>query len=456
VPVRYFQELGMEYKIKNLIKSILRKKSTKEHAHSALREDCFNANLEKKTPNKKLKVLITDTAPLYPPQWGGPKRIWHLFSNFPEEDFEFTYAGVTFEGSPESKCMHKRIRDNFEEILTVFPPHYALWHMLEKIVLKNTHLDLFPYLAMNTDGQFKRLLDSRQTDIIVCSHPWAWPCVPKIANQFLIYDAHNCEYFLMAGILKGRLLKNFVLRQVKRIEGGLCRRSDLILACSAKEKEDLIELYKIDPGKVIIVTNGTEVKEATSAVKRENSRKALGLAQSEKVVVFVGMYYKPNIDAANFIIRKIAPDLPDFKFLLVGAISEAFVSAKLPANIKFLAKVADVQLETVLRAADIAINPMFDGSGINIKILDYMSYGLPIVTTECGARGIETYTREAMIVAPANDFPDAIKKLSSNRQLEERLSEAGRSLASEYYDWRTISHRLREAMLERLKFNHGQ
>jgi glycosyltransferase involved in cell wall biosynthesis len=422
----------------------------------APRDGCLNTNAEQNTPGKKLKVLLTDTAPLYPPRWGGPKRIWHLFSNFPAEDFEFTYAGVTFEGSPESKCRHKRIRDNFEEILTVFPPHYALWHILEKIVLKNTRLDLFPYLAMHTDGQFRCLLKSQAADIIICSHPWSSPCVQKKANQFLIYDAHNCEYLLMAKILKNRLLKNLVLSQVKRIEGRLCRRSDLILACSAKEKEDLAKLYKINPDKVIIVTNGTEVKEATSAEERENSRKSLGLAQSEKVVVFVGMYYKPNIDAARFIIERIAPQLVDYKFLLVGSISQAFAAGKLSPNIKFLGKVTEEQLEGALRAADIAINPMFDGSGINIKMLDYMSYGLPIVTTECGARGIETFGQQPMIVSLPVDFTENIKMLSTNRQLEESLSEAGRSLAAEHYDWKTISHRLRGALLERLKFNHGQ
>ncbi len=404
---------------------------------------------------KKIKILITDTAPLYPPQWGGPKRIWHLFSNFPDADFEFTYVGVTFTGSPESKSPDKQIRNNFVEKLTLFPPHYALWHRLERIVLKNTHLDLFVYLAMNTDWRFKRLLNAQAAKIVICSHPWAWPCLRRKSDQILIYDAHNCEYLLLAEILKKRLLKNLVLRQVKKIEGELCRQSDLILACSAKEKEDLVKLYKINPAKVAIVTNGAQIKEITGAARKEDSRKALGLASFDKVVVFVGMYYKPNIDAAQFIIRKVAPALPDFKFLLAGEIARAFVSVNLPPNTKFLGRVTEEQLDTVLRAADLAINPVFDGAGINIKMLDYLAYGLPVITTSCGARGIETDGQEVMLVAAPDDFADTIKQLSVEADVKKRLAEAGRRLIARRYDWQLISRQLQEIILARLENFHG-
>ena len=37
-----------------------------------------------------------------------------------------------------------------------------------------------------------------------------------------------------------------------------------------------------------------------------------------------------------------------------------------------------------------AINPMFGGSGTNIKMFDFMAAGLPTISTEIGARGIES------------------------------------------------------------------
>ena len=44
----------------------------------------------------RIKLLITDTAPLYPPLWGGPQRIWNLYGNLSQELFSITYVGVKF------------------------------------------------------------------------------------------------------------------------------------------------------------------------------------------------------------------------------------------------------------------------------------------------------------------------------------------------------------------------
>ena len=43
------------------------------------------------------------------------------------------------------------------------------------------------------------------------------------------------------------------------------------------------------------------------------------------------------------------------------------------------------------------INPMISGSGTNIKMFDFMAAGLPIITTDIGARGIEELLRESKI-----------------------------------------------------------
>jgi glycosyltransferase involved in cell wall biosynthesis len=84
-------------------------------------------------------------------------------------------------------------------------------------------------------------------------------------------------------------------------------------------------------------------------------------------------------------------------------------------------------------------------------MLDYMAYGLPVVTTECGARGIETNNKQLMIVSSLNDFIDSIKLLSMDTVLYKQLSENGKNLAVKRYDWKDISNRLQNIILERLK-----
>jgi len=42
----------------------------------------------------RIKIVISDTAPLYPPQWGGPKRIWELYSHLSQDRFYLDYVGI--------------------------------------------------------------------------------------------------------------------------------------------------------------------------------------------------------------------------------------------------------------------------------------------------------------------------------------------------------------------------
>jgi MoaA/NifB/PqqE/SkfB family radical SAM enzyme/glycosyltransferase involved in cell wall biosynthesis len=407
--------------------------------------------LEASQKQKQIKMLITDTAPLYPPLWGGPKRIWHLYSNLSPDLFDITYIGVNFGTEKDLKYRFTKISDNFKEILCTFPPHYYFWHIFEKAIFRDDSFDLFLYLWMHTDWQFKYILNAQGADIVVCSHPWSSLCINKNSKQFFIYDAHNCEYLLMNKILGNHYLKSFVLRRVRKIESDACRKSDIIFACSNKEKNDFTELYKINPDKIIIINNGSGMKEKTSLTEKDECRRKLNILSRDKVIIFIGAYYKPNIQALKLIIENIAPALKEFKFLIVGKVCDSLNHKILPQNIILLGTVLDAQLDFALKASDVAINPMFDGSGVNIKMLDYMSYGLPIVTTECGARGIETFGRQPMIVSSFENFVDNIKIIITDTALYKQMSEEGRNLVAEHYDWKKISTKLQNILLKRLK-----
>lgn len=400
---------------------------------------------------KKQKILITDTAPLYPPLWGGPKRIWNLYSHFPGDYFDITYVGVNFSLEKKKRYFFQRINDNFSQVLCSFPNHYYLWHAFERRFFRNTSLDLFVYLLMHTDWHFRYALFSQNADIITCSHPWSSLSINKDNSKFFIYDAHNCEYLLMEQILKKHPLRKLVLRKVKKIEEDACVKSDLILVCSDKEKQDFIDLYKISPKKISIIPNGTEITERPKREQKISARISLSLSENEKIAIFIGTFYKPNIDAVSFIIDELAEKLKNIRFLIVGSVFDFFRAKTLPDNIAFLGRVSEENLANALLSADIAINPMFEGSGVNIKMLDYMAYSLPIISTECGSRGIEKKQgRDAFLVSAKQDFAQNIEKLLKNDSLMNSLSLNSEELAREKYDWRKISSDLRELIINRV------
>jgi glycosyltransferase involved in cell wall biosynthesis len=111
--------------------------------------------------------------------------------------------------------------------------------------------------------------------------------------------------------------------------------------------------------------------------------------------------------------------------------------------------------DLAFQAADVALNPIFRGSGSNIKMFDYLAAGLPVVTTPVGARGIGFSGEKPFVVVDEAEFASAMRDLLDDAELRERIGQAGRALAVERYDWRVIADRAGRAIEEALIRKRG-
>jgi glycosyltransferase involved in cell wall biosynthesis len=302
---------------------------------------------------------------------------------------------------------------------------------------------------MSSVKEFGDVFRQLKADVLISSHPWSAPSMEKKKGQLFIYDAHNCEYRLMRSLIKKHPLGDIVSLWAKRIEHAACKKSDIIIVCSKQEKNEFINLYRVKEKKIHIIPNGATVKPLFSAKEKESAKEKLALGP-RKAIVFIGSYYEPNIQAVGFILDKLAADLKEYILLIGGSVKSAFENRAYPENVKFYGMLSEAELDNILKAADIAINPVLIGSGINIKMLDYMSYGLPVVTTECGARGIELCGKKPMIVAARQNFAENICRLVNDESLQAKMSEDARALISEQYSWKKISSKLEQLILQAL------
>lgn len=386
-----------------------------------------------------IRLLISDTAPLYPPLWGGPKRIWNLYSNL-GDDFDVTYIGI--DCGLKKRYINRKIRDNFREIIRPITKIYYLFRYFDFKTIRNTAFDIFIHICMILDKGFKRELGKHKADILIASHPWTSVCFKIKRGQEFVYDAHNCEYILIREILEGRWYKGIISFFVKLIERHACRKSSVIIAVSEKDKELFVKLYGVAGEKIFIVPNGANIKDALSYEKRKEARSRLNISEANPVLIFIGTLYKPNTEAAQFIINEVAPRLPESDIVLLGAVSEYFMNDDTPKNVRLVGRVDDAELCDWLTAADVGINPMFSGSGVNMKMLDYFSFGLPVIATWAGARGIGGVNLRDFIACGRDEFADKIKFLLDNDNLRENMGKSARKLAEAIYDWKKISGEL--------------
>lgn len=218
------------------------------------------------------------------------------------------------------------------------------------------------------------------------------------------------------------------------------QKSRIIVVSSEKDKELFVKLYKVSEDKIFIVPNGTCVEELPAGDKRKSIRSKLK-RNGRDTILFIGAYYNPNIEAAKFIVEEVATKLKDTDIALVGTVSDYFRNNNVPENVRLIGRVDDAQLYEWLAIVDIGINPVFSGSGINMKMLDYFSFGLPVVATWVGARGIDGVDSRDFIACNKEEFVTKIRHLLNNKELCRQIGNNARQLAEEIYDWKKISAR---------------
>jgi glycosyltransferase involved in cell wall biosynthesis len=118
--------------------------------------------------------------------------------------------------------------------------------------------------------------------------------------------------------------------------------------------------------------------------------------------VFLASSNHINVVAAQYFIDAVLPLIllrhPEFKLFLAGNICDAIADG--PGLVK-LGRVNHV-LDAFDRAS-VAVNPVTMGTGLNIKLLDAMAAGMPIVSTDSGVRGLTWAQREGIAVVPDQD-----------------------------------------------------
>ncbi|NJE06964.1 glycosyltransferase [Thermococcus sp. M39] len=283
-----------------------------------------------------------------------------------------------------------------------------------------------------------KLLKSENPDIIQISFPYGIFSAKLLLNIFnkkntkVIYDAHNVEAEVAESMLKSsNNLKEVIAHYLgKFFEVFAVRFADYIICTNSKDKKKFVKRYKVNPEKVFVIPSGVHVFKKSSEIEKKDP-KCIN-------IIFHGSFlYSFNKEALYYILTYIAPKfekLKNVKFLIAGS----GISKNKKKNIIALGYVTD--LRAFLVTAHIAIVPLVHGSGTRLKILDYMSVGLPIVTTKKGIEGIEAINgKHAIIVEGVNEkFIEALEYLIENPKIRKKLGYNARKLAEKKYNWGKI------------------
>ncbi len=249
-------------------------------------------------------------------------------------------------------------------------------------------------------------------DFILIDSLYASEEIERIKTLFpdnkIIYRAHNVESQLWkektaqsSSFLKRKYL-TILQKQLEIREKQIIDQCDVILPISEMDQE-LISHW---------TTNEIALLPYFPETKTEENRFV-----SPDFFFLGAMNWSPNVEAHEILVKNILPKLfkilPQNTMRFAGSFQDQIIQFKLP-NVQYCGFTDDK--DVFLKESGILLAPIESGSGVRIKLIEAMNLGVPIVTTEKGAQGMDVQHGDGIFIAKNNEeFIQYAVELSKNK-----------------------------------------
>lgn len=293
----------------------------------------------------------------------------------------------------------------------------------------------------------RRVLDEHRIDVI---HLSKGVCTASVLvaglrlDTTVVYAAQNVEAehatdFVDPSLpIHKRLIGPHLIPLIERLT---VRCADRISTVSEADRRTFIKRYGVSTNRIAAVPTGVTEVDETRLRPEVEIREEFGI-EAEHVAVFHGSYaHPPNREAVELINEYLAPSLSerglDLDWLLVG---RGMPTCGSP-NVHSVGFVEN--LFSVLNVANVAVVPIRHGGGTKTKVYDYISLGLPIISTRKGVEGIDLKNGIHAAILPDVDetFVETIIDLVSDDDRRDRMSEHLQELANRW-SWDHSAKRL--------------
>jgi glycosyltransferase involved in cell wall biosynthesis len=396
-------------------------------------------------PRRKITVAVT--FPIWPPRSGGQSRIFHLYRRVARR-YDVDVVCIANANELPSE---REIAPGLREIRV--PKSQA--HRQAELGLAQdvpevsiTDIAMPRLVRLSPDYAIALAASLADADLAVASHPYLFPLLRQLTGRAIWYEAHNVETVLKRAMLPDTVTARELLAETEQVERACCLGSDRVVVCADTDASVFRRDFGVPAESILEIPNGVDLETVTYAdpVARQAAQDRLGL-RGTTTALFMGSGHKPNVGAAEAILG-FATECPDIRFLIMGSVCAAFSGRQIPANVGMMGEVDDDTRHAALGVVDCALNPMGDGSGTNLKMLDYFAAGVPVISTRHGARGLAVADGIHLRLSEIDGFPAALRRLweeIGDTSLSEQVS-AARRLAQERYDWAVIAERYRHAI----------
>jgi polysaccharide biosynthesis protein PslH len=300
------------------------------------------------------------------------------------------------------------------------------------------------FLSDDYRAKLCQLLTTQEFDYIILDQVYTALYINdirKLSKATVVLRAHNIEHEIweraaMSSTGLKRVYLGILARRIRRFELSLINRYDVLVPITSRDAGHFRNFGNKKPCHVL--PTGMDLPEQLiDPLERPASVAHLG-----------ALDWLPNQQGILWFIRMVWPiirhEIPGIEFHLAGRNApKRFQEQTAAPGVIYHGEIENSI--DFIRAHSIFIVPLFSGSGMRIKLLDYMASGRATVTTTIGAEGIPvTDGVETFISDKPEEFAKYIIALAREPLLRGTTGENAVTFIKNNFDNEFLIHKLTE------------
>jgi sugar transferase (PEP-CTERM/EpsH1 system associated) len=399
---------------------------------------------------RRLKVLVLDEEPAYPPDSGKKTRSFNLLTRLSKEhDIEY----LCYVDPAEQESRVEKLSQYFKAVYPVLrrKTNHSGLKFYAKLLLNIFSSLPFIVSEYYSPAYRKRLaclLKNEAYDLIHCEISPYIIFVKNCLEIPRIGVAHNVEAEIWrryCATETNPLRKAYTwlqYRKVREYEAKYLKRVSTCVAVSERDARYIREKYGLDC--VCVVPNGVD----TDYFFYEPCK-----IRNNNLVFSGSMDWRPNQDAVKFFLYEIWPlirtEICDATFTIVGRNPPEWMHklADKQVGVELTGTVTDVR--PFIRRGHVFVVPLRIGGGSRLKILEAMSLGKAVVSTSVGAEGLDVEDKKNILIEDSpRSFVNSVVGLLKNDDERAKLQLNGRKLVENSYGWEILATKMGRVWME--------
>jgi glycosyltransferase involved in cell wall biosynthesis len=378
---------------------------------------------------------------------GGPILIHHRIKNLSKMGYRITVLAPAYS---EEDHNDNSLEPYCEDIILIDSPSNRTSVEVEKLRAELKR----PSFFLSGDGGYDPRFDEAFMSLLARRSYGAIIAEYSMMGQYLegskkiispdtmtIISVHECyTHAFRQRARKGERIGKETIEELFEYEFKMYRSVDHVLSLTGQDMEILIHLAPDLKGKTSVVPHGVDSNFYTPPPER---------SWATKNILFLGNFrHHPNVDAVhNFMAhcwRKVSKEVPEVTFYAIGFHPPPELLGLRSDRVVVREGGAHSDVREVYWNSDVFVAPIELGGGFRGKMLEALACGLPIVSTNLAAFGIDPVNGKEMFVTDDYvEFAEYVIRLLNDTSLRKTVGAMARALG-ERFDHRNAAKKLNE------------